>query len=565
MQIVDRPGRWLRECPAEVGFNYCATLSQGDWEEKPWIIQGQCTLIGVYLCADTTNGLISTIDTYPTMFLYNGNGQAVNTLIYSSILGYYVAQAEVCISTDYYVQVFNITVTLKNGDSCQGVDFFQYYGNNSTPGVTPAIELSTTQQVAFEFTIDGSDGHIDWGDNSAETYDASGSPQTPTHTYALSATHDVSIFGDATEIIDFDCNNKGLTGTIDIAQCTEMTDFDVSSNSALAQINNPFTPTVISTYTVDNTGLTSLNLSGLTGLGGAISINDCTSITSITFPTSSETITTFFFFDNTAYATSFDISGLTGFGGAINISGNTSMTSIVFPTSSVIITTLNCSNNDLTGTINASGLTGFGGTILFHTNTNMTVITLPTSSQTISSFHFYNTGLTSLDASTLTGLGGNLQVYNTDITSFTAPSSSVTFSIFHLYSNSSLTGTLVVSGLTGLGGAIALQSNDLSDITFPTSAITTTALNMFSNQLGYVDTTTMTFSSSVPIRMENNAMTAAEVNHMLVDWDANLPGAASGSLRIDGTNAAPDGTSGGYDGLTAKANLIITGYTVTTN
>ena len=36
-------------------------------------------------------------------------------------------------------------------------------------------------------------------------------------------------------------------------------------------------------------------------------------------------------------------------------------------------------------------------------------------------------------------------------------------------------------------------------------------------------------------------------------------------INVRGTNAAPDGSSGGYDGLTAKANLIAKGFTVNTN
>ncbi|MCJ7802748.1 MAG: hypothetical protein MUP82_10375 [Candidatus Marinimicrobia bacterium] len=36
-------------------------------------------------------------------------------------------------------------------------------------------------------------------------------------------------------------------------------------------------------------------------------------------------------------------------------------------------------------------------------------------------------------------------------------------------------------------------------------------------------------------------------------------------INIAGTNAAPDGTSGGFDGLTAKTNLQGKGFAVITN
>lgn len=61
-------------------------------------------------------------------------------------------------------------------------------------------------------------------------------------------------------------------------------------------------------------------------------------------------------------------------------------------------------------------------------------------------------------------------------------------------------------------------------------------------------------------------MTAAEVNKILVDIDTISDSVSTGrTLQIHGTNAAPDSTSGGYDGITAKNNLITKGWTVTTS
>ena len=54
-------------------------------------------------------------------------------------------------------------------------------------------------------------------------------------------------------------------------------------------------------------------------------------------------------------------------------------------------------------------------------------------------------------------------------------------------------------------------------------------------------------------------MTAADVNHILVDFvtiaTSNPTGWDSIVLNIGGTNANPDTTSGGYDGLAAIATL----------
>ena len=59
-------------------------------------------------------------------------------------------------------------------------------------------------------------------------------------------------------------------------------------------------------------------------------------------------------------------------------------------------------------------------------------------------------------------------------------------------------------------------------------------------------------------------MTAAEVNCILADLDSIL-GAGTGTIDLSGSNAAPDGSSGGCDGTTAKSNLQGNGWTVTTN
>lgn len=61
-------------------------------------------------------------------------------------------------------------------------------------------------------------------------------------------------------------------------------------------------------------------------------------------------------------------------------------------------------------------------------------------------------------------------------------------------------------------------------------------------------------------------MTAAEVNRMLVEINAIATSGFTGrSIIMNGTNAAPDSSSGGYDGLTAKTALQSKGFTVTTN
>ena len=66
-------------------------------------------------------------------------------------------------------------------------------------------------------------------------------------------------------------------------------------------------------------------------------------------------------------------------------------------------------------------------------------------------------------------------------------------------------------------------------------------------------------------RFMDNMWDAATVNHVLTDLDSiSVGGYIHRTISIGGTNAAPDATSGGYDGLAAKASLEAKGFTVET-
>ena len=66
------------------------------------------------------------------------------------------------------------------------------------------------------------------------------------------------------------------------------------------------------------------------------------------------------------------------------------------------------------------------------------------------------------------------------------------------------------------------------------------------------------------IELQNNNMSAADVNHILVDFATiatnNHPRWSEITLNIGGTNAAPDSSSGGYDGLAAITTLTGSPY-----
>jgi len=119
--------------------------------------------------------------------------------------------------------------------------------------------------------------------------------------------------------------------------------------------------------------------------------------------------------------------------------------------------------------------------------------------------------------------------------------------------------------LSGLGGSIRVYSNSgMTDISHPGTNEVFTQYEANNCDLGYIDFTVFSGANDeMGIRLDDNNMTVTEVNHILVDLDTI--GWIDGVLDISGSNAAPDGSSGGYDGTTAVANLIINGWTVTTS
>jgi hypothetical protein len=119
--------------------------------------------------------------------------------------------------------------------------------------------------------------------------------------------------------------------------------------------------------------------------------------------------------------------------------------------------------------------------------------------------------------------------------------------------------------------AIRSYSNTgLTDIIMPNASGKLRYFYAYGCDLGYICFTGITSATSVNssnIQLQNNNMTAGEVDHILVDLDTiSVSGYTSRAIDISGTNAAPtNGGVTGYDGITAKSNLETKGFTVTTS
>jgi hypothetical protein len=262
---------------------------------------------------------------------------------------------------------------------------------------------------------------------------------------------------------------------------------------------------------------------------------------------------------------------------------NPNLTGITFGASvSGAISTFYAYNCNLTGTLDLSGISAFGssmGNIFVYNNPNLTGITIGTISS---------------------GICSSIQVHECDITGILDLSEisswNTTACTVYAQENSKLTGISFDSGLTGtltrinaydcdltgtldismfdanIGINIEVYNNsNLTGLSLP-SGTSFTEISAYSCDLGYIDFSVIGWvRSNSKIYLQDNSMTATEVNHILEDLATLVSGEEAGgdysgrSIDISGTNAAPDGSSGGYDGLTAKNDLEDKGITVYTN
>jgi len=342
---------------------------------------------------------------------------------------------------------------------------------------------------------------------------------------------------------------------------------DFSDNDNLTAITFPVSVVTATTtlFSINSNNLLGhLDLSNFINLGGSINMRS-NEFTGITFTTSTQSISALYIY-GCDYLTDLDLSPLTNISGSLWINSNDSLTAITFPSSSGNITSFKGSSSDSISFYNLSGLTGLSGSINISNCQSLTGFTLPNTSNVITNFDINACDiLSTVNLSSLSGLGGS---YNSSscpfLTNIILPSSSVVFTSFYAFTLPGLT-SLDTSSLSGLGGDIKIcSSNNLAAFTFPVSTQSMTHFYGYDTSLNYVDFYRMSggTSDNIDIRLENNGMIAAEVNHILVDLDGI--GWTGGTIDISGTNAAPDGSAGGYNGTVATTHLVASGWTVTT-
>lgn len=312
-------------------------------------------------------------------------------------------------------------------------------------------------------------------------------------------------------------NNNKLT-TLDLSNAPLSGIFNVGSNPDLQVVIFASSGNgLLNTFDASDCDLLSLDLTNIT-IGAIFSVRNNVNLASLIFASSGNGLGTSVQIFNTALASiDFKDYGVSGF---VQIYDNPNLTSIIFASSNGQTTNFRLDNCNLSS-LNLSNVP-IKTTFRCDNNSNLNSITFSsTGNGFLSNFNVSSCNLSSLDLSNLS-FGGAVSLNNNILTN-------------------------VVFAAAGHGNVatLDLSNNALTSINFEVFGVDFTGCSR---------------------NFANNGFDAAYVNYVLVTIDGiSSGGIGNRTLTIDGTNAAPDSSSGGNDGTAAKANLISKGWVVTTN
>jgi len=371
--------------------------------------------------------------------------------------------------------------------------------------------------------------------------------------------------------------NCDLQGELDMTMFYDLgTIFTCYNNPSLTGITHTASTRDWGLYRADNCDI--IGRHDMTmfydGLGGHFRINDNPNLTGIDHAYSSNAFTYYYAYDCDLTG-NHDLTMLTGLGARFDAHNNPSLTGVTHTASTTVFTQYQLHDCDITGNHDLSMFPNFGGSFLIRNNSNLTGITHTYSNQTFTQYDANTCNLTGdLDLTMFPNLGGAFNVYNnTNLTSITHTASTQTFTTYSFH-NCDITGDHDISMLSGLTTHIfGYNNNNMTNVILPPATGTfrntsiREAISFESCDLGYVNflpmagiTMDVGYIYGASIHLGSNSMTAAEVNHVLVDFDEivtnqNPAGWTGVTLHIGGTNASPDTTSGGYDGVAAINSL----------
>jgi hypothetical protein len=285
---------------------------------------------------------------------------------------------------------------------------------------------------------------------------------------------------------DLKINDCNLTGELDVSMLTGF-----NTSSFIHVQNNPnltnvkFAPTNISTGEIraQNTGITGVWDLSKVEFGGVLFLQSNPNLTGVTFRASTRTFTAFYIISCPNLET-LDLRGLSGLGGNIQLNGNSKMTSCLMPTiagGAPAITNLTLASCNLTGTLDLRGLPHLSTSFNVSGNPNLTQVLFPTTANAITSvFNLSSCNLTgTLDLSPLTGNMGRIDIMNNKLlTSITWPNKMTLYSTAFFLNNNGLNVAFPFgTRIRTTSGEIRIQDNLMS-----TANVDATIANIYNSK-----------------------------------------------------------------------------------
>ncbi len=462
------------------------------------------------------------------------------------------------------------------------------FSSQNRVGETMTFHTNSSSATTFDPVVTLWDGErVSWDLGEDSSYEAT---NNVSHTYSDN--------GDIKKVVlrtsqlgdcqCFQASSDNIVGHLDMSGWDRLAgpcsneDFNVLFNLELTAITHTYSPETFTSYKANLCNLTgNHDLSMFPNFGGQFFINSNPNLTGITHTYSPIAFTRYLAY-NCDLTGTLDLSMFPKFGKDFRVYGNPNLTRIIHTATTETFTNYQVYSCDITGNHDISMLhnlgtnvgAGFGFTM--NSNPNLTGITHTYSPQVINEYTVTSCDITGNHDVSMLDIAGQFSMgTNPNLTGVTHISASTrTFTNYNLQ-DCGITGTHDISMFTGLGKTIRMYNNpNLTDVKFPLST------ELFYNDVGVnyaimLDTCDLDYVNFLPlsgvtmdvnstygatITLEDNNMSVTDVNHMLVDFDylsstANPFGWTGVTLDISGTNATPDSSSGGYDGIAALSSL----------
>lgn len=413
----------------------------------------------------------------------------------------------------------------------------------------------------------------------------------------------------ASEISTLNFNDKLVYGNMNLYRLTGLTEIDCGTNGYLTAVTFPSSSkNNLSKAYFYECDLRDVDFSNMTKFGGEVYLYSNPQLTAITLPSSSSANIDKLYVNNCDLR-SIDLNNLDfNFMSRIWAYGNSNLTYISPFKNSGLIYWARLNNCDLR---NVDWSLSTGGFYLLDLsyNYNLTAVTFFCGDVVGCTIDVGNTDIRSLDVSSILNMGSISTPYATNLTAITVTSTTVNISTnisncpklttldlsawtngnsLSLNANSGLTSVSLprttnrlktgvalqdCSGLTSIDFSVLSGSSNgfsfnncpnIATATFPTSTGLTSSISAYNNKkMNALNFYPLSGAANhgIVIDVHNNNWGADVVNTILYDLDTI--GWTAGTLDIS-ANGAPDGSSGGHNGLTAKSNLEGKSWTVST-